>query len=394
MLQDNYTQDLPLFKGLTVKYFRENEQKEGFEAFIEMPVKEHRCPHCGHTTTYIKDYRLQTVKDLTVAGKPLIVTVRKRRYICKECNSTFTENNPYIKRYCHFPQRFYFESIKETLTLQSFTSIARKVGVSVSSIIRWFDNINYPKAELPSCIAIDEFKGNADGEKLQCNLSDPVKHKIIDILPSRNSEDLCKHFLEYPYEERAKVKKVVMDLSTLFRSVAKQLFPEAKIIADKFHVIRVVTNSLENVRKRIQKEFHDTKRKWFKRSRRLLLKQEYKLTDEDKIELNRMLNSSRELEKAWLLKEKFYEIFRKETRTEAKRELRDWLLLANQLSVPEFQHCITTFTNWSTEIANIVGENISNGFIEGSNNKIKVLKRISFGVQNFRRFRNRILSLE
>lgn len=393
MLQDNYTQDLPIFKGVTVKYFRENEENGNLEVFIEMPVKEHRCPHCGHTTTYIKDYRLQTVKDLTVAGKPLIVTVRKRRYICKECNSTFTENNPYIKRYCHFPQRFYFESIKETLTLQSFTSIARKVGVSVSSIIRWFDNINYPKAELPSCIAIDEFKGNADGEKFQCNLSDPVKHKIIDILPNRNSEDLCKHFLEYTYDERAKVKKVVMDLSTLFRSVAKQLFPEAKIIADKFHVIRVVINSLENVRKRIQKEFHDAKRKWFKRSRHLLLKPEYKLTDEDKIELNRMLISSPELEKAWILKEKFYEIFRKVTRTEAKKELRDWLLLANQLSIPEFKHCITTFTNWRTEIANIIGENVSNGFIEGSNNKIKVLKRISFGVQNFKRFRNRILNL-
>lgn len=393
MLQDNYTQDLPLFKGVSVKYFRENEESGNLEAFIEMPVKEHRCPHCGHITTYVKDYRLQTVKDLTVAGNPLIVTVRKRRYICKECNSTFTENNPYIKRYCHFPQRFYFESIKETLSLQSFTSIARRVGVSVSSVIRWFDNINYPKAKLPSCIAIDEFKGNAGDEKFQCNLSDPVKHKIIDILPSRNSEDLCKHFLEYPYEERAKVKKVVMDLSTLFHSLAKQLFPEAKIIADKFHVIRVVINSLENVRKRIQKEFHDAKRKWFKRSRQLLLKPEYKLTDEDKIELNRMLNSSHELEKAWLLKEKFYEIFRKETRTEAKKELRDWLLLANQLSIPEFQHCITTFTNWGTEIANIVGENISNGFIEGSNNKIKVLKRISFGFQNFRRLRNRILSL-
>lgn len=394
MLQDNYTQSLPLFKGVSVKYFRENEENGNLEAFIEMPVKEHRCPHCGHTTTYVKDYRLQTVKDLTVAGKPLIVTVRKRRYICKECNSTFTENNPYIKRYCHFPQRFYFESIKETLTLQSFTSIARRVGVSVSSIIRWFDNINYPKAELPSCIAIDEFKGNAGGEKFQCNLADPVKHKIIDILPSRGSEDLCKHFLEYPYGERAKVKKVVMDLSTLFRSVAKKIFPEAKIITDKFHVIRVVINSLENVRKRIQKEFHDTKRKWFKRSRQLLLKPEYKLTDKDKIELNRMLNSSRELEKAWLLKELFYEIFKEKERKVAKHQLRDWLLLAAELSVPEFQHCITTFTNWSTEITNIVGENISNGFIEGSNNKIKVLKRISFGVQNFRRFRNRILSLQ
>lgn len=394
MLQDNYTQDLPLFKGVTVKYFRENEENGNLEVFIEMPVKEHRCPYCGHTTTYIKDYRLQTVKDLTVAGKPLIVTVRKRRYICKNCNSTFTEDNPYIKRYCHFPQRFYLEALKETFDLQSFSAIARRFGASVTSIIRWFDNINYPKAELPSCIAIDEFKGNAGGEKFQCNLADPVKHKIIDILPNRDSEDLYKHFLEYPYEKRAKVKKVVMDLSTLFRSVAKKIFPEAKIIADKFHVIRVVTNSLENVRKRIQKEFHDAKRKWFKRSHYLLLKKHESLTEEDIIELNRMLNSSHELEQAWVLKELFYEIFRKETRPEAKKELGNWLSLADELSIPEFQHCITTFTNWRTEIANIVGETISNGFIEGSNNKIKVLKRISFGVQNFERFRNRILNLE
>lgn len=394
MLQDNYTQDLPLFKGVSIKYFRENEENGNLEAFIEMPIKEHRCPHCGYTTTYIKDYRLQKVKDLSLVGKPLIVTIRKRRYICKNCNSTFSENNPYIKRYCHFPQRFYLEVIKATFDLQSFSAIARRFGASVTSIIRWFDNINYPKAELPSCIAIDEFKGNAGGEKFQCNLSDPVKHKIIDILPNRDSEDLYKHFLEYPYEKRAKVKKVVMDLSTLFRSVAKKIFPEAKIIADKFHVIRVVTNSLENVRKRIQKEFHEVKRKWFKRSHYLLLKKHESLTEEDIIELNRMLNSSRELEQAWVLKELFYEIFRKETRPEAKKELGNWLSLADELSIPEFQHCITTFTNWRTEIANIVGETISNGFIEGSNNKIKVLKRISFGVQNFERFRNRILNLE
>lgn len=200
--------------------------------------------------------------------------------------------------------------------------------------------------------------------------------------------------MEYPYKERAEVKKIVMDLSTLFRSVAKTIFPEAKIVADKFHVIRVVTNSMENVRKRIQKEFHATKRKWFKRSRYLLLKSEYKLTDEDKIELSRMLNSSMELEKAYVLKERFYKIFRQKTRAEAKKELRDWLLLAAQLAIPEFKHCVTTFTNWRTEIANIIDESVSNGFIEGSNNKIKVLKRISYGVRNFERFRNRILYLQ
>lgn len=394
MLHDNYTQSIPFFKGVNTKYFEEDESTGSYKAFIEMPVKEHRCPHCGNSTTYIKDYRLQTVRDLVVLGKPLIVTIRKRRYICKNCNTTFTEENPYIKRYCHFPNRLYIESLTESFRLQSFTSVAKRLGVSVTSIIRWFDKLNCPHPKLPECIAIDEFRGNAGGEKFQCNIADPVKHKVIDILPSRNTENLCKHFLEYPYKERAEVKKIIMDLSTLFRSVAKTMFPEAKIVADKFHVIRVVINSLENVRKRIQKEFHATKRKWFKRSRYLLLKPEYKLTDEDKAELARMLNSSYDLEKAYVLKERFYEVFRKQTRTETKKELGNWLLLAADLSLPEFRHCITTFSNWKTEIANIIDERVSNGFIEGSNNKIKVLKRISFGVRNFDRFRNRILYLE
>lgn len=394
MLHDNYTQSIPFFKGVITKYFEEDESTGSYKAFIEMPVNEHRCPHCGNSTTYIKDYRLQTVRDLVVLGKPLIVTIRKRRYVCQHCNATFTEENPYIKRYCHFPNRLYIESLTESFRLQSFTSVAKRLGVSVTSIIRWFDKLNCPHPKLPECIAIDEFRGNAGGEKFQCNVADPVKHQVIDILPSRNTEDLCKHFLEYPYKERAVVKKIVMDLSTLFRSVAKTMFPEAKIVADKFHVIRVVINSLENVRKRIQKEFHATKRKWFKRSRYLLLKQEYKLTDEDKTELARMLNSSYDLEKAYVLKERFYEVFRKQTRTEAKKELGNWLLLAADLSLPEFRHCITTFSNWKTEIANIIGERVSNGFIEGSNNKIKVLKRISYGVRNFDRFRNRILYLE
>ncbi len=394
MLHNDYTQNIPFFKGLNTKYFEEDESTGGYKAFIEMPVKEHHCPNCGHVTTFVKDYRLQTVKDLSVLGKPLTVTIRKRRYVCKYCNATFTEENPYIKRYCHFPNRLYIESLTESFRLQSFTSVAKRLGVSVTSIIRWFDKLNCPHPKLPECIAIDEFRGNAGGEKFQCNVADPVKHQVIDILPSRNTEDLCKHFLEYPYKERAEVKKIVMDLSTLFRSVAKTIFPEAKIVADKFHVIRVVTNSMENVRKRIQKEFHATKRKWFKRSRYLLLKSEYKLTDEDKIELSRMLNSSMELEKAYVLKERFYKIFRQKTRAEAKKELRDWLLLAAQLAIPEFKHCITTFTNWRTEIANIIDESVSNGFIEGSNNKIKVLKRISYGVRNFERFRNRILYLQ
>ena len=68
--------------------------------------------------------------------------------------------------------------------------------------------------------------------------------------------------------------------------------------------------------------------------------------------------------------------------------------MAANFNIHEFKHCITTFTKWADEIANIVKYKITNAYTEGFNNKIKVLKRISFGVRNFERFRNRILYLQ
>ena len=106
-----------------------------------------------------------------------------------------------------------------------------------------------------------------------------------------------------------------------------------------------------------------------------------------------MLAISAELKKAYILKESFYRLFRAKTRKAATRKLKDWLYLAAESGLPEFNHCIDTFTKWKSAIVNIVETKSSNGFTEGINNKIKVLKRISFGYRNFERFRNRILYL-
>lgn len=206
-------------------------------------------------------------------------------------------------------------------------------------------------------------------------------------------ENLCRNFLQYPIHERKQVKNVVMDLSTIFRSTINLLFPNAKIIADKFHVIRLVTWSMEAVKKRIQKQFQKQRRKWFKRSKKILMSPEAKLSIEDKLVLNRMLAASHELEQAHILKGRFYGIFKAKTQFEAKNELQNWFFLAEQFSLPEFKHCITTFAKWSDEITRIVEHKVSNGYTEGVNNNIKVLKRISFGIRNFSRFRNRILYL-
>ena len=93
MFHNNYTENSFLFKGLILKNLKIDEITETVIAQVEMPVKEHHCPHCGNVTTYIKDYRLQKIRDLPIIDKPLIVFFRKRRYLCKICNATFTNNN-------------------------------------------------------------------------------------------------------------------------------------------------------------------------------------------------------------------------------------------------------------------------------------------------------------
>ena len=393
MLLNHYNGISLFFKGLIVKNFREL-LSGSFEFELEMPREEQICPYCGQKTNRIKDYRIQKFRDAQAFGENVFIILRKRRYICPHCMRSFTESNPLIHRYQHFSGRFYRLTFKEFQRMQSFSAIASRMGVSVTSIIRWFDRISFGHPDMPTCFSIDEFKGNAEGEKFQCNISDPINHKVLDILPSRTVENLCAHFCDkYTLEQRLTVQNVVMDMSTTFRSAIHKLFPNAKIIADRFHVTRLVNWSLENVRKRIQKQFHKERRRWFKRSKAILLKKEWLLSIEERAVLNRMLAASPELEKAYILKERFSTIFRESNKKATTRSLDHWLGLVAKFNIPEFRHCIDTFTKWSHEITRISEYKVSNGFIEGSNNKIKVLKRVSYGIWNFERFRNRILYL-
>ena len=78
----------------------------------------------------------------------------------------------------------------------------------------------------------------ARGERFQTIVADAERHIPLDVLPTRKKADLIRYFLQFSREERRKVEFVVMDMSSLFRRVAKSCFPNAKIIADRYHVVR------------------------------------------------------------------------------------------------------------------------------------------------------------
>ena len=132
-------------------------------------------------------------------------------------------------------------------------------------------------------------------------------------------------------------------------------------------------------------------RKYYKRSRKLILTRYKKLKDENKQACDLMLHYSEDLRLAHRMKEWFYDICQMEAYRQQQREFDDWIANAQSCGIKEFEACAKTYRAWRKEILNAFKYGLTNGPTEGFNNKIKVLKRSSYGIRNFKRFRTRIL---
>jgi transposase len=387
-VQSNFITQLLNLKGIKVTKISHGDSF--VKIYITTEPRKHTCPACGSKTSRIHDYREQTIKDLPLQFKHTYLVLRKRRYVCS-CGKRFYESYNFLPRYQRMTNRLAFFVCQELTKLTSLTSVAKSANVSVSTVIRIFNHINYGIPTLPKVLCIDEFKGNAETGKYQCILVDGEKNKVLDIIPDRCQSDLVSYFKRFSREERNKVKFFVCDMWQPYVDLAKVFFPKAIIIIDKYHFIRHVTWAIENVRKRIQKSMTTTLRKYYKRSRKLILTRYHKLKDENKEAVDLMLLYNDDLRIAHKLKEWFYEICQSDKYSYQCMELAKWIQNAESSGIPEFEKCADTYRRWHKEIKNAFKYGYTNGPTEGFNNKIKVLKRISFGLKNFYRFRNRIL---
>ena len=355
---------------------------------FKMQQRIHKCPSCNSETSKVHDYRVQQVKDIPMFGYNTILKVHKRRHVCKACGKKFYESLPFLPKYQRTTNRLWMYILKELEETRSMKSIACSVNLSGPSIARVIDKVSYGLSSLPNTISIDEFKGNA-GRKFQCILTNPRKQEVLDILPERTIEGLSAYFSTF--KDRNKVKYVVMDMSNLFRSMAKNCFPKAQIIADKYHVYRQVQWAFEDVRKQEQKKFATSRRRYFKRSRTLLLKGQENLSEEEFEQVSQMLSVSKALAQAYYLLHEFRNIMKSKTKEEAKSKLSAWYMHVGVTELNRFKKCVNTFVDWNEEILNAFETGLTNGYTEGCNNRIKVLKRNAYGVRNFDRFRKRIL---
>ena len=358
---------------------------------LRMQQRLHRCPACGSLTSKVHDYRTQLVRDVSVSGYETILHLRKRRHVCPKCGKRFDERIGFLPRYRQFTNRVNLQIYEQLKKCRSIKDIAEDNNMSPPTAAKIINEINFKTRKLPEVLAIDEFRGNAEGEKFQCILADPKNRRVVEILPNRRHE-MIRHYLGR-FPNKRDVRFVVMDMTGGYRRLMKELFPWATIIVDKYHYVRQITYALERVRVEEQKRLSDRWRKYFKRSKYILLKDTRKLTMDDRIQLENILRISEPLRKAYELKQQFELVKASKDREEAARRLSKWIFRAQQSGLPDFIKVSFTYQNWSKEILNSFEFPYTNGYIEGCNNRIKVLKRVSFGMPRFARFRRRIMHI-
>ena len=197
---------------------------------VSSDVTEQICPECGLKTTRIHDYRLQNIKTVNIVNKQTILTLKKRRYVCTHCGKRFFEHYDFVVKHHHIAKNVFAKIIDDLKELRSMKSIAKANNVSATTVQRALNIAGYASDfSLPEVLSIDEFKGNAGGEKYLLRVSDAKNKTLLNILPCRKKVYISQYFATFSLEEHKKVKYLVIDMWRDYADI-KIYFPDAKLV--------------------------------------------------------------------------------------------------------------------------------------------------------------------
>ena len=376
-----------------------------FEAYLS--YKPTHCTKCGvlFDDKFEKHgFITSNIKIPDISGFKSILKLRKQRYLCKHCNKAFTLSTNIVNYGCFISNNTKYKIATDLVKKRSEKDVALDNNVSPNTVERvmdsYYETQKLYKNYLPEVLCFDEFKSvkSADGA-MSFHMCDGITGQTIDIIEDRRLNKLINYFFYYNFKARSKVKFIIIDMYSPYVSLIKKMFPNAKIIIDKFHLAQLISRSLNKNRIMAMKKLKKHHRK-FKRYWRLILKYrddldisiwkkwtcfDHLMTEADIVDY--LINLDDELRQTYLvyqsilhaLKEKNYQLL-KFTLSNYPTNISDYMKTS-----------IKTLTEFLPFIKNTLNNNYHNGYIEGNNNFIKVIKRIAFGFRSFRRFKARIM---
>ena len=385
------------------------------EVELESKKDKVRCPICNKFTSSVHS-TLKPIRSkyLDSCGEMVNLIIYKRRFHCYNCNKIFTEDMGLNTKNGNISNKTKIQIRKDLLDYNmTIDKIAIKNHVSKYVVRKELEEAtemipDYQK-NLPRVISFDEFKADTNEGKYAFILNDPIHKKVLDVLPSRKKERLIQYFTLT--ENRRSVEYIISDMYEPYLLVQKVMFPHAKYVVDKFHYIKYIMEALDKIRIRLQKEYGEKSKEYklLKNKKNVSLLRKYSNEINWWVEQERyrngrivrvlpgdiireLLDISSDLKRGYQLKELFLDIVHHAPYEDAKRQLSDFIELCKESKIEEFCEASKTIENWLDYIVNsFIDERYTNGYTEGINNKIKVIKRNAFGYRNFQFLRKRIL---
>lgn len=351
------------------------------------------CPKCAVKSFSVHDRRWVRVQDQPIRGSGIKLHVLKRRFRCPSCKRVFTEPIAGIRKGFKTTQRFRRGLQWACENFLDLKRVQKAYNCSAGLVYKVF----YEQLELklrerknnpwPSTIGIDEhsFKRGFRSREFASVLIDYPNKKIFEVAHGKTADGLTATFAHIVGREN--VKNVVLDMSDPFKKFARENFPNANLIADHFHVVRLLNPIINRARTEITGD---------KRSnpvRRLLLFNGKRLEYFERKALYQWLEHHPKLKEIYHFKEAMHGLYRCRGYHRAKRAFTKLLDRMALSLLPEIISLRKTLMKWRNEILNYFHNGLTNGRTEGFNNLAKLLQKRAFGFRSFKNYRLRLLSL-
>ena len=335
------------------------------------------CPKCATKSSSVYDHVSVTVRDAPIRNKNVTLKIRKRRFKCPSCKSIFRE-----------PVGGIFKSHRTTARLKDHIRWAATKFMNLTEVEKhcqcspWLVyNAYYSQVELelrkskgdewPKTVGIDEHSFLRNSKKKKVDFVtvfiDYNNKRMKEVVLGKSIGDLLNSSIT-KIRGRDRVKNVIVDLSPTFRSFARDFFPNAKLIADKFHVVKLMHPLIHELRRKAIEE-NGIEKKRGNPIVKLLLKYRNKLRYHEKSAIDKFLELSEELKELYWFQQRLYRFYRIKGEKKAREvyiRLMDDMARSKNKRVVSYRN---TLRSWHEEILNYFSTKLTNGRTEGYNRK-------------------------
>lgn len=351
------------------------------------------CPKCATPSRTQAGRCTVIVRDEPLRQNSLWLKIHKHRYACKVCRKPFTEPVSIVWPRRRTTGRFRkfigvscenIVDLKRVRTMYNVSSgfIYECYYSQIATKLRERQDMPWPEV-----LGIDEHffrRVTGKGTEFVTMLTDVKKKRLFEIALGKNTKSLIKQLAHIPGREN--VRLVVMDLSSGYRALAKKLFPNAEIIADKFHVLRLPSPSIMKIGRQIHGHRQELK------TRRRLLYNRGNLDYYIRQEIDSYLEEHPLLNEIYRSKEKLHQIYRTKGVAKASAALRKFIDELKDSKAEELKRLGRTLKVWSPQILNYFKHRYTNAITECLNNRGKLVQKRGYGFKSFKNYRLRVLS--